>query len=265
MTLRKWTDHIAYTWLQSPPGQALLTLEARLAEELLDGVFGEEALQIGLWGDRHTFLRYSRTQRSALLADTLWDLDASAGTLAVGELHRLPIASDSVDSVILPHSLDFSDRPQAILREVHRVLRADGHLLLLGFRPGGLWGLRRLVPGAGMPPGAEDLLSDRRLKDWLRLLDMRILSNRGYFFRWPLPGGRTTPSVRWEQRGQRWWPELSACYMLSAQKRINTLTPVRPVWSKTRQVVAGLAEPSTRTLSTQTSRTRFERKHRDLY
>ncbi|MEE8526960.1 MAG: hypothetical protein V3S70_00170, partial [Gammaproteobacteria bacterium] len=60
----------------------------------------------------------------------------------------------------------------------------------------------------------------------------------------------------WEQRGQRWWPELSACYMLTAQKRISTLTPVRPAWRTKAKVVTGLAEPSTRV-----SRIRFEPNH----
>ncbi len=252
--MRKWTDHETHAWLETPLGQSLLALEGRLAEDVLDGVFGEETLQLGYWGESRTFLRFARTQRTAVLGA---DLPPDNGTRSVvGDYHRLPVASDSVDSVILPHTLDFSDRPHAILREVHRVLRADGHVLLLGFRPGGLWGLRRLIPGAGMPPGAEHLLSDRRLKDWLRLLDMRIQHSRGYFFRWPLPRARQPQSSRWEQRGQRWWPELSACYMLTAQKRISTLTPVRPVWKKKPKVVAGLAEPTTRI-----SRIRFEQEH----
>jgi len=63
-------------------------------------------------------------------------------------------------------------------------------------------------------------------------------------------------SKKWEQRGQRWWPELSACYMLTAQKRISTLTPVRPLWRTKPKVVAGLAEPSTRT--SPLSRIRFD-------
>ncbi len=245
----KWTDHEACKWLQTPLGESLLAQEARVVEEALDGRFGEECLQVGLWGEERSFLRYSRTQRSSLIAEQF----VGGGQAAIGEPHRLPVASDSIDCVLLPHTLDFSDRPHAILREVHRVLRSDGHLLVLGFRPGGLWGLRRLIPGAGMPPGAQNLISDRRLRDWLQLLDMRIQSNTRYFFRWPLPGTKKAASLTWEHRGRRWWPELSACYMLTAQKRISTLTPVRPVWRRTAKVVAGLAEPSTRV-----SRIRFD-------
>ena len=186
MALCKWTDHEVEQWLTSPLGQALVGLEKRLAEEILDGIFGEETLQLGHWGENRSFLGAARTQRTVLLAETLAEEPAS--NHAVGEFHRLPIASDSIDSII-------------------------------------------------------------------RLLDMRILSNRGYFFRWPVSGTRKASVSRWERRGQRWWSEMSACYMLSAQKRISTLTPVRPVWSKKPKVVAGLAEPSTRI-----ARIRFEQK-----
>ncbi|MGB5256652.1 MAG: methyltransferase domain-containing protein [Woeseiaceae bacterium] len=244
-------SHKSQDWLTTPLGEALLLQEARLVEEALDGIFGEECLQLGLWGENRTFLRFTRTQRSALIAET-----AAGEPSAIGELHRLPIETDSLDSVLLPHTLDYSDRPHAILREVDRVLRSNGHLVVLGFKPVGLWGLRRLVPGAGMPPGAEHLISERRLRDWLQLLDMRIQTSLRYFFHWPLPGNKARASAKWERRGQAFWPELAACYMLTAQKRVSTLTPVRPLWRSKPKVVAGLAEPSTRV-----SRIRFDQNH----
>ena len=239
----------AAQWLTSPLGEALLAQEGRVVEEALDGIFGEQCLQLGLWGDDKSFLRYARTQRTALIDA------APVGTAltAIGELHHLPVASDSIDCVLLPHTLDFSDRPHEILREVHRVLRSDGHVVILGFKTGGLWGLRRMIPGAGIPPGADHTISDRRLRDWLKLLDLRIHGLTRYFFRWPLPGNRGMSSPTWEQRGQQLWPELAACYMLTAQKRVSTLTPVRPRWRRKPKVVAGLAGTSNRV-----SRIRFD-------
>jgi SAM-dependent methyltransferase len=237
MNLSPHCPEVASQWLTSPLGEALIAQERRLVEEALDGIFGEQCLQLGLWGEANTFLRHARTQRSALI-------DAStvlAGPSAIGELHRLPVADDSIDCVILPHTLDFSDRPHAILREVHRVLRSDGHLVVLGFKTGGLWGLRRLIPGAALPPGAVNLISERRLRDWLQLLDLRIHGMTRFFFRWPLPGNGGLSSLNWERRGQRLWPELAACYMLTAQKRVSTLTPVRQRWLRKPQVVVGLA------------------------
>ncbi len=242
------SSHKPQDWLESPLGAALLQLEARVVEEALDGIFGEHCLQLGLWGEARAFTRFTRTQRCAVIAET-----ALGQPSAVAAFHKLPVESHSIDAVLLPHTLDFSDRPHAILREVDRVLRPNGHVILLGFKPGGLWGLRRLVPGAGMPPGADHLISERRLRDWLKLLDMRIQGSRRYFFRWPIPRKTVSNSQKWEVRGQMLWPELAACYMLTAQKRVSTLTPVRPMWRRKPKVVAGLAEPSTRV-----SRIRFD-------
>ncbi len=257
-TLRTLRD-----WLETPLGEALLQQEFRVVEEALDGIFGEQCLQLGAWGEPNGFLRFARTQQSACIADIGGIADSGAATPpseackslgAIGHLYRLPVASDSVDAVLLPHTLDYSDRPHAILREAQRVLRSDGRLVVLGFRPGGLWGLRRLIPGAGLPPGVDHLISDRRLSDWLQLLDFRIQGASRYFFRWPLPGNKGSTSPLWERRGQRWWPELSACYMLTAQKRVYTLTPVRKPWRSRPEVVAGLVKPTTRV-----SRIRFDR------
>ena len=241
-------SHKQHDWLETALGQALLRLESRLVEEALDGIFGEQCLQLGMWGENRAFLRFTRTQHCSVIAET-----PLGEPSAVAELHRLPVESDSIDAVLVPHTLDYSDRPHAILREVDRVLRPDGRMVILGFKPGGLWGLRRLVPGAALPPGADNLISDRRLRDWLQLLDMRIQGSLRYFFRWPLPGNKAQGSNKWERRGQAWWPELAACYMLTAQKRVGTLTPVRPQWRRKPKVVAGLAEPSTRV-----SRIRFD-------
>ena len=243
---KKTPDDALARWLDSPLGQALLAQEARLVGDLLDGVFGEYALQLGRWGEPRAFLRNARTQRSLCLSDGEGPL-ADPAPSAIGRPWRLPLASDTMDVVILPHSLEFSSRPHAILREVHRVLRADGHLIVLGFKPGGLWGLRRLIPGAGMPPGTDTLISEGQLTDWLQLLDLYLLGSTKYFFRWPLPRQRVSDSQAWEQRGRRWWPELAACYMLAAQKRVVPLTTVRRPWrAKPKVVAGGLVKPTTR-------------------
>ena len=128
-------------WLESPLGRSLLLEECRIVEEVFDGLFGEECLQLGQWGDERTFLSFSRTQRATLLVPN-GGASGEGNETVTGLLHKLPVASDSVDLAFLPHTLEFSTRPHAILREVHRVLRSDGHLVLLGFKTGGLWGMR---------------------------------------------------------------------------------------------------------------------------
>jgi SAM-dependent methyltransferase len=233
-------------WLKSPLGQALQQQEARIVEEAFDGIFGEQCLQLGLWGDPRAFLKYPRIRRCASLAepDNVTAEDGRPDVCA--QLNLLPIASESIDAVILPHTLEFNAKPQAIIREVHRILRSDGHVVILGFKPGGLWGLRRLVPGLGLPPAAENLISDRQLSDWLQLLDLRIHQTARYFFRWPISGSRGLNSQVWDRRGRSWWTEFGACYMLKAQKRLLTLTPVRKPWLARPKAVGGLVNPTTR-------------------
>lgn len=239
-------------WLETPLGRALLAQEARLLEEALDGLFGVDCLQLGIWGEPRTFLRFARTQRTACIANPPNSPNGEPPS-AYGRMHRLPVATDSIDVLILPHTLDFSSRQHEVLREVHRVLRSDGHLIVLGFKPGGLWGLRRLIPGAGLPPSTNHLINDRQLSDWLKLLGLNIHGLTRYFFKWPITGTHVSQSQVWEQRGGRWWPELAACYMLTAQKRLHTLTPVNKPWRARPKVVGGLVEPTTRV-----SRIRFD-------
>ena len=79
-------SHLAQEWLQSPLGKALLQQEARVIEEALDGAFGEHCLQLGLWGDRRTFLRFTRTQHNSLIAATI-DATGAGKASAIGDMH----------------------------------------------------------------------------------------------------------------------------------------------------------------------------------
>src|SRR5690606_35032077 len=99
-----------HRWLGSPPGQALQQQDARIVEEAFDGIFGEQCLQLGLWGEARSCLKYPRIQRCASLADPDNVIGGERPNI-YGQLHLLPVASDSVDAVILPHTLEFSDRP----------------------------------------------------------------------------------------------------------------------------------------------------------
>jgi SAM-dependent methyltransferase len=228
-------------WLATPLGRRCLANEQRLIRHALERVFGEQFLQIGRWGDRHTFLRYARTQRRAL-AD--WRPGADADLITDPE--QLAIASDSVDAVLLPHALEQTASPHALLREVDRVLRADGHLILLCFAPGGLWGLRHVLSKRGYPDGREHRLREGRLRDWLELLSFEVGEVTRFCHTLPLDGFKQLRVLPREERAHRWLPMLGAGFMLRAQKRVRPLTPVH-AWKPARlRVVGGLVEPTTR-------------------
>ena len=121
-----------------------------------------------------------------------------------------PWQADSLDLVVLPHTLERSADPHACLREVARVLIPEGQVLITGLNPMSLWGRQ----------GAS-LIAYRRLRDWLRLLGFEVQVSR--FGGWTPALG----SERWLQRlswmdavGQRWCPILGGVYLLMATKRV---------------------------------------------
>jgi SAM-dependent methyltransferase len=227
-------------------GRRCLASEQRLLRRTLETVFGEQFLQIGAWGPPDAFLRYARTQRRAL-AD--WRLDVGADL--VTDLTHLAIPNDSIDAVLLAHTLELTDSPHALLREVDRILRADGHLLTLSFQPAGFWGLRHALTPQGYPPGRRRMISEHRLRDWLELLSYDIGPRRRYCHSLPLASLGRFGRLPEDSSLARWLPALSAGYLLRARKCVYPLTPIRPVWKKTRlRAVGGLVEPSARTSQT---------------
>jgi|HigsolmetaAR205D_1030408.scaffolds.fasta_scaffold00039_7 SAM-dependent methyltransferase len=234
-----------HAWLRSPLGRRVYALERKLASEALAQVFGWQLLQIGVWGDDDGLIADARTQRRSVLA---WHGDRLGGqhSLIRSRTDALAIASDSVDAVVLPHTLEYEPDPHALLREVERILSAEGHLIVFGFRPLSSWALRHVFARDGFPPGLERMIGEGRLKDWLKLLGFEICDAQRYLF--TLPWGSSARSSHFVERsGRRLWPLFAGGYVLKARKRVYAVTPIRPVWRRLRpKVVGSLIEPTTR-------------------
>lgn len=235
-------DKSAQAWLASPLGTTVLELETRvLADELAD-VFGFELLQLGSWGHGGEISMSARTQHRCWVAP-----DASGPSSIRAELHALPIATGSVEAVLLPHTLEHAPHPHEMLREVERVLMGEGHVLICGFNPLGPWGLRHLVSRGQFPPSAARLMSEGRIRDWLGLLGFEVVNVRRYLFAPPWTQRLSDRTRSWlEERGSPLAPWLAGAYLVKACKRVRTLTPIRPAWQMAPAVVGGLAKPTSR-------------------
>jgi hypothetical protein len=232
-------------WQGGRLGRALIAAEAEVLGAALGDVFGQELLQVGCWGSGRELLACSRIRRQTVLASC--PVAAAGQADMIASLDRLPVASGAVDAVVLPHSLEFELDPYAVVREADRVLGGEGQLLVLGFRPFSLWGLRAAATPAGFPPGLRRMLSEGRLRDWLVLLGYEIVSSRHYLYRLPLePGGaEDAPGPNLLRRGL-FHPLPASAYLLKARKRLYTATPIRPRALRERlRVIGGLAEPTT--------------------
>ncbi|HKE93124.1 MAG TPA: methyltransferase domain-containing protein [Povalibacter sp.] len=236
------TDSL-YAWLRTPLGERLYATERKLVGEALAQVFGWQLLQIGLWGDDDGLIAEARTQRKSVLG---WHGPrAQSSAMIRSRTDALAVASDSVDAVLLPHTLEYEPDPHEILREVGRILSGEGHLVVLGFRPLSSWGLRYLFARRGFPPGIERLIGEGRLRDWLKLLGFEIVDARRYLFALPWTAA-ASPQGFFERAGEHLWPLFASGYMIKARKRVYALTPIRPRWRLRPAVVGGLIEPTTR-------------------
>ena len=108
-----------------------------------------------------------------------------------------PILTDSVDAIVLPHTLELSRDPHQVLREADRSLIPDGHLVILGFNPRSVWGGRRILSRKdGRMPWDARFLGMSRIKDWLGLLGFDTLHSHYLFQRPPLQNPRLLEKLK---------------------------------------------------------------------
>ena len=83
---------------------------------------------------------------------------------------------------IMPHTLEFEPDQHQVLREVERVLKPEGQLLLLGFNPHSIYGLLHYLPGQrNKLPWCGHFLSRSRIIDWLHLLHFETEASMEFY------------------------------------------------------------------------------------
>ena len=239
-------------WYAKYPGIWLQEQELGLLEGALTDLFGYHILQIGL-NNAHNCLSVSRIPHRMLMDVEFTGPgkeEYAEADFFQGEPEYIPLASDSLDVLVLTHTLEFCSNPHEVLREVDRILIPEGNVVILGFNPWGLWMLWRVLLGwRKRAPWCGRFVSMARLKDWLQLLGFDITESRHYFFRPPLSHPGLMTRLRFlDSVGSRLWPILGGAYFLVAKKRVATLTPIKPRWRprRSRLVTTGLAGNSSR-------------------
>lgn len=280
-------------WLESPPGRHLLAWEQGQLDLALADVFGFHALQLGM--PRLDGLRANRMPRRWLAvenADPALDLVArKPGGVALGDgldvvldvddraddgddrvgadpgpwpdgpslrcsFDALPFDAASLDLVVMPHTLELAADPHRTLREVDRVLVPDGRVLVVGFNPRSLWGLRQRLGHAARAvgigrrrelylPRAGEFIAPRRLRDWLSLLSFEVEAGRYGCYIPPVRSASGVQRCAWmEQAGERWWPVFGSLYYIMAVKRVRGMRLVGLARPERRVVPAAITAPA---------------------
>lgn len=232
-------------WYHTPLGEWLAEQEQQQLEALLANVFGYYIVQIGCPGWEHNPLADSRIRHHILLDP---DNTAPHPPQIQADPMALPLAPDSVDVAVLPHTLEYHPNPHEVLREAERVLIPEGRLLIVSFNPWSLWGIRRCMSRNGSPPWHGEFISPYRLRDWLALLGFDIEHQQGLIFSPPIRRRSWLERLQWMERaGKRFWPALAGVQIIVARKRVSTLTPIKPRWRPQRALGGRrITEPTTR-------------------
>ncbi len=246
------SGHELAAWFATPPGRYLLDWEQEQFDRAVADSFGYHALQLGL--PELAALRANRMPHRWLALPESADAVPGPEVDLVTHAAALPFPAASLDLLVLPHTLEFSADPHAVLREVERVLVPEGRVVISGLHPYSLWGLRqwraRWAARLGCQgeiaqpflPESGDFISPWRVRDWLRLLSFET----GFQAQ-----GRWCPAVRTERWLQRWswldrwgrhgWPLPGAVYFLVAVKRVRGMHLLGPAWKPRRAGLKAVA------------------------
>ena len=218
----------------------MLDWEIAQFDSAVDDVFGFRAVQIGL--PEVDFLRQNRIPYRFTLA-------LEPGAALAADPLQLPLASQSIDLVVLPHVLEGHPNPHDVLREVERVLMPEGQVVISGFNTASLWRARQLFASRhnGAPWDAK-FIGLLRLREWLRVLGFEL--NGGKFGCYAPPFRNEIWLKRFEfmeKAGARWWPVTGGVYVVRAVKRVHAMRIVTPAWRQERARRRALAPVSQRT------------------
>lgn len=222
---QQW-DH----WFTQFLGHQVLEAEQNFLLQLLANYFGKHALLIGV-PRQDGLLRTTVTARQTLLSPLL-NKNHHIKSIE-SEFYELPIASGSVDLVMLPHTLEYLDNPRQLLSEACRIVKPEGHIIILGFNLFSLWGLKKSLAQKKSTPWSNNFIQAGTVKKWLQLADFELVKQNTFLFRPPLKRHGLYKKLHFlEWLGRKiHWP-FGGAYGLVAKAKVIPLTPIRLSWQQ---------------------------------
>lgn len=221
-------------WFQSTLGRSLLANQRAIIAKKIERLFGFHQAEIGISHRIPVGNPSNLSHKFYILPN--WEPDLPENSV-ISHSGEIAIDHDMVDLVILHHSLDFSADPHQTLREAYRILKSSGHLLIVGFNPVSLWGLRRIVTRGKQAPWNMRFIAARRIEDWLNLLDFKVAGLDTHYYAPPINNQRIINRSLWLNNVLNEKVPLGAYYTILAQKRSGARIKVLPAWHQKTKVV----------------------------
>ena len=122
-----------FTLYQTPRGKLLQSMEAQYLNRAITSSCKQKQLQIGGLGWESDFIDCS-LYRNYIILDGK-GLGSQGALKITAKAFNLPIQTESMDMVIVPHLLEFDAQRFQTMREINRVLKPGGELIVLNFNP----------------------------------------------------------------------------------------------------------------------------------
>jgi len=229
------------SWIRSPAGQWLLSNERKMVNQLLPELHGYYQLQ-------YSGLGVKLLQQTSLDHDFYVSQAQDADdSLACIDYCHLPFRENTMDAVVLHHVLDFTQNPHQCLRDAARVVVPNGYLVVVGFNPWSICGVRRRFAREHRGPWRGYHITMSRLKDWMALLGFRD-EKHGYgqfFFPLHIRGFHGVVNTLDSGLSRMGLP-IGGVYVLIARKLVAGMTPIRPKWRPLPARGLSIATPTTR-------------------
>jgi len=197
--------------------KTIIQTEQNALGHFLEKMFGYYLLQMG-GPQQIDYLAGSPIKNKIYYAPTL---DCNKDFVCIsGDYASLPFMPNSVDVIIIPHTLENTTQPQQILQEAYHALIPEGYLVIVGFNPISLHGLVQLFKSTD-----HKLINISKLNNWL--LQMGFVINETKLLKHALLN---------EGIGHILWPGRDI-YIVVAQKKTVGLTPILQKQLKKQKVV----------------------------
>ncbi|MEC4749509.1 methyltransferase domain-containing protein [Methylomicrobium sp. Wu6] len=227
-----------FSYYKTPRGEVLRQQETDYLQRSITVSCKQTILQIGGLG-WETELIDCTLYKYYIVLDAE-GLGAPAVKKIRAEASRLPLQCDSVDMIILPHFLEFDPCCLRTMREIERVLKPEGSLVVVNFNP---WSLRiryeYLWERQKHDAWSGHFISRTRVIDWLKLLNFEVILFTEF----------NAKSVR-SMHGKfidNCYSLTAGAYAIKAIKRRYNIIPLTPVCElKPRLALINSVNPTTR-------------------
>ncbi len=205
-------NQLQHWLLYTPIGKDILRKERIFLRQNVEHIFGNYSLQIGL------------SQINLLHGNKIpnhYTINVDLKT----DLRFMPFADNSIDLIVCPHVLEFTDNYHHALQEFSRILSPHGRLIITCFNRNSWFGLfKQKIPLLRK----ANLISLDKIKAQLQMLNFQLEGGKFFSYCPPFSKATTLAKYRWLNKvGDRWFPTFANSFAIIVSKEIITPTIIK--------------------------------------